>query len=142
MQAPIFVRKILDSPATALGARIALTAAFWASGFLKLSDFSGAVAEVRHFGLEPAQFIAAATIVVQLGGSALIILSRAVWLGAGALAVFTLLATLQAHAFWSAPAAVRAQTLNIFLEHIGLIGGFVLVAILATRASATRRGPS
>jgi len=75
---------------------------------------------------------------VQIGGSVLVIAGRAVWLGAGALAVFTLLATIIAHAFWSAPAADRALVLNTFLEHIGLIGGFVLTAILMTPPQAER----
>jgi len=138
MRAPTVIRTVLDTNATAVLGRVALTAAYGWSGVSKLAHFGDAIAEVRHFGLEPATFIAALTILVQIGGSVLVIAGRAVWLGAGALAVFTLLATIIAHAFWSAPAADRALVLNTFLEHIGLIGGFVLTAILMTPPQAER----
>ena len=68
-----------------LAARILLTFPFWASGLIKLLDFSGGAAEMRQFGLEPAWLFNSLTIVVQLTGSALIIANRWTWLGAGAL---------------------------------------------------------
>src|SRR5882757_6980244 len=87
---------LLAQPWIALSARIALTAAFWLSGIGKLADFSGAVAEVRGLaGVEPAALMAALVIAVQLGGSLLVIRGgRWAWFGAGALGVFTVLATL------------------------------------------------
>jgi uncharacterized membrane protein YphA (DoxX/SURF4 family) len=116
-------------------ARVALTAAYWWSGFSKLANFQGAVAEVRHFGLAPAGALAAVTIAVQIGGSLLLISGCAVWIAAGALALFTVLATVVGHPFWAAPPAEHFQELNVFLEHIGLVGGFLLAAILAERNS-------
>jgi uncharacterized membrane protein YphA (DoxX/SURF4 family) len=115
--------------------RAALCLAFVYSGIAKLTDWPGALAEQAHFGLEPAAFFAAATVLVQLGGSALVLFARgrAAALGAVALAVFTLAATLVAHAFWRETGIDRFRDLNAFLEHIGLIGGFVLVAALAWR---------
>jgi transmembrane protein len=140
MATPTFVRNVLCARGTPLASRVALTAAFWWSGIAKLTHFGDAIAEVRHFGLEPAALIATMTVVVQLAGSALVISGCAVWLGAGALAVFTLLATLLAHAFWTVPIASRGATLNTFLEHVGLIGGFVLVTLLTVR-NESDRGP-
>ena len=67
---------------------------------------------------------------VAIGGSLAIILRRGAWLGAGALGVFTLLATVVAHGFWRFEGIERAHQFNTFLEHIGLIGGFLLAAIL------------
>jgi uncharacterized membrane protein YphA (DoxX/SURF4 family) len=129
--APNLPSAIFGHPAFGLTARILLTLPYWWSGIAKALAFDGAVAEARHFGLEPAAAVAALTILVQLGGSALIILNRLSWLGAGALAVFTALATLIAHAFWTLddPGA-RQRDMNIFLEHIGLIGGLLLAAAL------------
>lgn len=72
-------------------ARILLTFMYWASGLSKLIDFNGGVAEMQHFGLEPAVAFNIAVIVTQIGGSLLVILNRYAWLGAGALAVFTAL---------------------------------------------------
>lgn len=112
-------------------ARAALCLAFVYSGVAKLLDWSGALAEQQHFGLQPAALFAAATIAVQLGASALVLFAsgRKVAFGALALAAFTLAATLIGHAFWRESGMERFRDLNAFLEHIGLIGGFVLIAL-------------
>jgi transmembrane protein len=137
---PVIARLLLSRPA-ALLARVALTTAYWAGGLMKLVDFPGAVAEMRHFGLEPAGTLSTLTILTELGASVLLISGRAVWLAAGALSVFTAWATLLAHAFWTFPAAERVPELNSFLEHIGLVGGFLLVAILDEQTKLRGDGP-
>ena len=88
------------------------------------------MAETASFGLEPAWPLSALTIFVQLGGSLLVILNRWTWLGAGALGVFTALATVLAHQFWTLDGVERARELNTFLEHPAIIAGFVLVAMI------------
>ena len=120
---------ILQAPVTAAAARIVLCLPFWWSGLSKLLDFSGGTAEMAALGLEPAWLFNALTILVQLGGSLLVILNRWTWLGAGALGVFTALATVMAHRFWTLDGIERVRELNIFLEHLAIIAGFVLVAI-------------
>ncbi len=132
---PNIVDSVLKAPLFALLGRVALTTAFWWGGLSKLTDFPSAIAEVRHFGLEPSGLLAAVTIVVELGGSFLLIAGRAVWLAAAVLALFTSLATVVGHAFWAAPPDQRFRELNSFLEHIGLIGGFMLAASTAERRS-------
>jgi transmembrane protein len=81
----------------AIAARVVLYLPFWWSGLTKLGDFSGGMAEMAGLGLSPAWFFNALTIVVQLGGSLLVIANVLTWLGAGTLGVFTLLATVLAH---------------------------------------------
>ena len=81
-------------------ARGALVSAFLIGGIQKLADFPAAVAEQAHFGLQPAWLWAVAAIVVELGGSLLVIANRFVWLGAGGLGVLTFVAMLTANAFW------------------------------------------
>ena len=120
----------LLAPATATAARTVLCLPFWWSGMSKLLDFSGGTAEMAALGLEPAWLFNALTILVQLGGSLLVILNRWTWLGAGALGVFTALATVMAHRFWTLDGIERVRELNTFLEHLAIIAGFVLVAIL------------
>lgn len=136
---PRFISALLHGSALALLARVALTCAYWWSGVSKAFDFAGAQAEVTHFfGPRHATVIALATIVVELAGSALVISGRQAWLGAGALSVFTAMATVVAHDFWnvSDPMA-HFQAFNAFLEHIGLIGGLVLAAVLAEPHTGT-----
>jgi transmembrane protein len=138
---PHAIERLLDSRALALLARIGLTCAFWWGGLAKLADFAGAQAEAAHFfGAGLALPIAVATIVVELLGSGLLIAGRLQWLAAGALSVFTALATFIAHDFWNASdPAVHFREFNTFLEHIGLIGGLVLAAILSRTSAATWR---
>jgi uncharacterized membrane protein YphA (DoxX/SURF4 family) len=138
---PAFVSTILRAPAFHLLARVALTSAYWWGGLAKLLDYPAALAEARHFGLEPAALVVIATIGVELGASALLIAGRLAWLAAGALGVFTAIATLIAHAFWTIDDPVeRFHALNTFLEHIGLIGGLALAAILAEIQNDRTRG--
>jgi transmembrane protein len=111
---------------------VLMTSAFWQSGLTKLLDFAGAQGEMAHFNLKPTAFFAASTIVVQLGGSALMIFGkRLAWLGAGALAAFTLATIPVAHAFW------RFQGQEAFVErmfanaNLSIIGGLFLAAVAA-----------
>jgi transmembrane protein len=109
-------------------ARIALTFGFWGSGLSKLIDFQGGVAEMTHFGLEPAIAFNIATIVTQLGGSALVISNRWTWLGAGALGVFTALTIPLVHHFWTMEEPFRTIEFYVAMEHITVIGGLMVVA--------------
>jgi len=130
---PTWVGAILDAPATSLLARIVLTSAYWIGGLYKLLNFHDAVAEQAHFGLNPPVVFAIATIVVELTGSAAVIANWRVWLGAGALGVFTLIAAIIASPFWDMQGQERFMAMNSFIEHLGLIAGLALAAILARR---------
>ena len=111
--------------------RVALASAFLIGGIQKLVDFPAAVAEQAHFGLQPAWLWAAAAIVVELGGSVLVIFGRWVWLGAGGLGVLTAVAMLTANDFWAKIGHDRFIAVNDFFEHLGLIAGLVLVSVLS-----------
>lgn len=109
-------------------ALLALCSAYIVGGLTKLLDFNGAVAEMQHFGLAPALPLAAAVIALELGASALILLGKQRWLGALALACFTLAASLLANQFWEFAGPERFMAKNSFFEHLGLVGAFILVA--------------
>jgi transmembrane protein len=114
-------------------ARILLTYMFWASGIAKLVDFQAGVGEMAHFGLNPPVAFAIATIIVQLGGSALIILNRWTWLGAGALGIFTLLTIPIAHNFWTMEEPFKTIEFYVVMEHISIVGALMVVAWKADR---------
>ena len=108
-----------------------LCAAYLQGGLVKLFDFPSAMAEMQHFGLSPAGPLAAGTIALELGASAMIITGWMRWLGALALAGFTLMATFIALRYWELPVGPeRFGAANSFYEHLGLIGGFLLVTWL------------
>jgi uncharacterized membrane protein YphA (DoxX/SURF4 family) len=129
---PHFVEAVLDWRPTWLLARLLLVGAYLLGGVVKASDWPAAVAEQAHFGMHPPQLWAALTIAVEFVGPVLILSGRLVWLGAGMLGVFTLFAAVTANAFWTMPAGQeRFMATNAFFEHLGLIGGFVLAALVS-----------
>ncbi|MFZ5749216.1 MAG: DoxX family protein [Pseudomonadota bacterium] len=130
---PRWVAAILAWPGSGFIARLALVGAYLVGGVVKLADFPAAVAEQAHFGMTPPALWAALTIAVELVGSALVLSGRLVWLGAGMLGVFTIAAALVANTFWTMAGAARFAATNAFFEHLGLAGGFVLVAMLSVR---------
>lgn len=67
-------------------------------------------------------------IIVQIGGSLLIIFNRWTWLGAGALAVLTALTIPLAHNFWAMVEPVRTMEFYVVIEHITVIGALTVVA--------------
>lgn len=109
---------------------LGLCAAYLQGGLNKLADFGGATAEAAHFGLPFPSLTAAATIALELLASAMILTGRWRWLGALALAGFTLAATLLANRYWALPPGQeRFLSANAFYEHVGLAGAFLLVAL-------------
>ena len=109
-------------------AMLGLCAAYLQGGINKATDFSAAMAEMTHFGLTPAAPFAVAVIVLELGASLMILAGFYRWLGALALAGFTLMATFIANRYWELAGPERFMMANSFYEHLGLIGGLLLVA--------------
>ncbi len=110
-------------------ALLGLCAAYLQGGVDKAVDFNGAVSEMQHFGLAPAIPLVVAVIVLELGASVMILTGFYRWLAAFALGGFTLMATLIALRFWELPVGhERFMAANAFFEHLGLVGGFLLVA--------------
>lgn len=105
-----------------------LCAAYIQGGVQKLFDYPGAIAEMQHFGLPLPAAMAAAVIALELGAAVMIIQGWKRWLGAVALAGFTVMATFMANRFWELGGHERFMSENGFFEHIGLAGAFLLVA--------------
>jgi uncharacterized membrane protein YphA (DoxX/SURF4 family) len=122
------IRMRLAAPVIRWVALLGLCAAYLQGGLNKALDFSGAVAEMEHFGLYPAVPFALATIVFEFAASLLVLAGFYRWLGALSLAAFTLLATFIANRFWEMAPPERFMAANSFFEHLGLVGAFLLVA--------------
>lgn len=131
---PTFVSAVLRSEITAFIARLLLVFMFLGSGIDKVLNFAGAQAEMAFFGLNPPWLFAVMTIVTQLVGSALILINRATWLAAGALAIFTALTIPIAHHFWTMEGQMAQIEFYFVVEHLAVIGGMMLIAILAERS--------
>jgi len=105
-----------------------LCSAYLQGGIDKLLDFPSAVGEMQHFHLSPAAPMAVLVIAGELGASAMILSGIYRWLGALYLGGFTLMATFLANRFWEMSGPARFMAANGFFEHLGLAGGFLLVA--------------
>jgi transmembrane protein len=136
--APKPIAAVLAWPGTIWLMLAALASPFALSGIGKLGDWNGAVAEAAGMGLGHPAIIAAATIATQLVGSLLLLIPRTTWLGAGVLAVFTAIATLIAHAFWTLTGVERVHQMATFFEHVAIVGGFAAAALLI---NGTRSAP-
>jgi uncharacterized membrane protein YphA (DoxX/SURF4 family) len=128
----------LTTPAVRWIALLGLCAAYLQGGLVKLTDISGAAAEMNHFGLAPALPMALAVIVLELLASIAILTGYGRWLGALALSAFTLGATFLANRYWQLAPPERFAAENGFYEHLGLVGGFLLVAWHDLRDRAAR----
>lgn len=126
---PELIRGLLEWKGTDVLARIALTLPYWWSGIDKLIHPAAALTEFQATGLPASWTMYGVLLLVQLGGSFAIIANRYAWLGAGALAVFTGIATYVAHAFWKLDGAQRFAEMNSFLEHIALMAGLAFAAL-------------
>lgn len=127
----VVFRLVFGSSGARFVAYMGLCAAYIQGGVVKLTNFPDAIAEMNHFGLTPAPLFAVLVIAIELGASLMILTGRLRWLGAIGLAVFTLLATGLALRYWELPIGQeRFMVANSFFEHLGLVGGFLLVAWL------------
>jgi putative oxidoreductase len=111
-----------------LAARLFVVPLFIYSGIGKILAFSVTASRLPGGEGGFGSFLAAGSIVVELGCSLALILG--IWSRYAALILiaFTIAATLMFHNFWASPAAqVTAQTIN-FLKNLGLIGLFAMIA--------------
>jgi putative oxidoreductase len=111
-----------------LAARLLVTPLFIYSGIGKILAFGVTASRLPGGEGGFGSFLAAGSIVVELGCSLALILG--IWSRYAALILiaFTIVASLMFHNFWASPAAqVTAQTIN-FLKNLGLIGLFAMIA--------------
>ena len=138
---PTLIAKLLDQNWFMVLARVVLTSAFWASGLSKSIDFQAGVAEMTQLGFSNPVLINVLTFTTQLIGSALIILNRWTWLGAGMLAVFTALTIPLVHHFWTMKGEEAMIHLFFVAEHVSIIGGLMLVCTLSRWTGGDGNGP-
>ena len=118
----------LATPAVRWIAMLGLCAAYLQGGIVKLTDFNSAIAEMNHFGVSPAMPFAIAVSALELVASVAILTGYWRWLGALALGAFTVAASFMANRYWELASPARFAAENAFYEHLGLAGGFLLVA--------------
>ncbi|MBJ2065789.1 DoxX family protein [Serratia odorifera] len=113
--------------------RVVVTFFFWMAGIFGVFNFDVIVEEMVAVGLPWPVLFAVGTILCQLVGSTLIIFNVAGlgWVGSVMLIVFTLLTIPLGHPFWAFSEPERTKEFHIVLEHITVVGGLMMSAILS-----------
>jgi uncharacterized membrane protein YphA (DoxX/SURF4 family) len=111
-----------------------LVVSFLASGLSKVANFADGIAEMKEAGMPAPVAMAVLGAFVELAGSVLVLINRWAWLGAGMLGSFSMIGAVTAHAPWKGSGPGRKAAIGAFLMHFGMVGAFVLDALLADRA--------
>ena len=123
---------MLDSikPSIVVVGRVLLALMFVLSGFGKLGNIAGTAGYIASGGLPAATALAVLVGLFEvLAGLALAIGFKARWAALG-LALFTLLASLLFHQFWTAPAGQQMVQQLMFMKNLAIAGGMLMVAAL------------
>jgi putative oxidoreductase len=122
-----------------LAARLLVAPLFIYSGIGKIMAFGVTASRLPGGEGGFGSFLAAGSIVIELGASLALVLGIYTRCAAIVLIVFTILATLMFHNFWaSPPAQVTAQTVQ-FLKNLELIGLFAMIAAFGPGAYSLRK---
>lgn len=113
-------------------ARVLIGILFVQSGLGKLTNLSGFATSLEGMGVPMPMALGAVGAVVEFLGGVAIVLGAWTWLGALALAGFTVAATLLAHRFWDVPAEQQRMQNIQFMKNVAIIGG--LLAVMAAGA--------
>ena len=136
---PGLIAAVLSNYAFSTIARMLLTFPFWACAIMEAIAFSSNALAMQGLGLHPGWAFNLVTLSFQLVMSLMIILDLAVWLAAGGLGIFTLLTIPIAHAFWLKHGEEAFHDMTMAMEHVSLVAGLALAAILShARRSAQR----
>jgi putative oxidoreductase len=115
-------------PLVLLVGRVLIAAIFLNAGVRKLLGFAGTVGYFTKLGFPAPELFAVLAIVIEVGGSILLIIGWKTRWVAWLLALFVLIAALAAHRFWQFDAAQYANQMNHFMKNLAIIGGLLFVA--------------
>lgn len=125
--------------AIALVGRILLALMFIISGWDKIGGFAGTAGYIQSVGLPLPQVLAAGALVLELVAGVLLVIGWKTRWAAWALAIFTLLAAVLFHNFWSLPADKQMMQQIIFLKNVAITGGLLMLAVAGPGAFSVDR---
>lgn len=110
--------------------RILLGYLFVTSGFGKLSNLGGTAGSIASSGLPAPMALAVLVGLLEfVGGLVLVVGFQVRWMGL-ALGLFTLVASVIFHAYWSAPEALQAVAKLLFTKNLSVAGGMFVISAL------------
>lgn len=108
--------------------RVLLVALFLPAGISKITGFAGTAGWIASAGLPAPQLATVVAILVEVVGSAALLVGFQTRIAALVLAVFTLVATVIFHAFWALPADQQMVQQLMFFKNFAVIGGLLVLA--------------
>ncbi len=118
----------------ALLARLLLAALFLPAGISKIGGFAGTAGYIGSVGLPLPEVGAALAILIEVIAPILLIIGLFTRPAALVLAVFTLVASVFFHAYWSVPAEQAFMQSLLFWKNIGVVGGLLAIAAFGAGA--------
>ena len=110
-----------------LAGRVMLALIFLISGYAKIGDFAGTAGYMASKGIPFAEIALVLTIIIEIGGGAMLVAGwKARW-AALALFLFLIPATLIFHNFWAVEAAQFQNQMNHFLKNVCILGGMLYI---------------
>jgi putative oxidoreductase len=107
--------------------RIALALLFLWSGYTKLAYMAANVAYMKAYGMPAAELVIWPAAVFELIAGAMLVFGwKARW-AALALAIYTAIAALIFHRYWSVPADQVLDQQTHFMKNVAIIGGLLFV---------------
>ena len=117
------------NPIIPLVGRILIGLIFLVAGVRKVMGFAGAVAYLAKLGFPAPEVMAVIAIVIEIGGSILLIVGWRTRWAAWLLVLFVVVAAFAAHRFWEiSDAGQFYNQMNHFLKNVAIVGGLLYVA--------------
>jgi putative oxidoreductase len=118
----------------ALLARVLLAALFLPAGISKIAGFAGTTAYIASVGLPLPELGAGIAVLVEVGGGLALLAGYQTRLVALLMAIFTVVAGVFFHAFWTAaPEQLMVQQI-MFMKNIAIAGGFLALTAFGAGA--------
>jgi putative oxidoreductase len=123
-----------------LAGRAAISAIFLLSAAGKLADYSGTAGYMASKGMPFVPFFLVMAILFELAGGLSVLLGYKARIGAAALIVFLIPATLIFHNFWAYQGMEQQMQMINFLKNVAIMGGLtLLIAFGSGNLSLDRR---
>lgn len=107
--------------------RIFIALIFLLSGIGKIGGFAGTAGYMASKGLPMVEVLLVLTIIIEVGGAAMIMLGWKARLAATALFLWMIPVTLIFHAFWAVPADQQQLQQIMFLKNVSMMGAMLYV---------------
>lgn len=118
--------------------RVMLSTIFLMSGLMKIGNFAGTSGYMANMGVPMSDIALAVTIIVEVGGAAMIIVGWNARLGAAALFLWMIPVSLMFHAFWAAPQAEMQTQMAMFMKNMAMMGAMLMIMAFGSGAKSLK----